>query len=227
MLHNPFLTLFFPKTCCCCGKHINSKLEHICISCRSTLPKTNFHLYKDNPLQKLFWGRINLENVYSYYKFMESGKIRKLIHHLKYKGMKEIGITVGRLYGSELMASGALEKIDCIVPVPIHRRKYKQRGYNQSHYFAEGLSIASGIENKKQVLQKFVHTSSQTKKSRYKRWKNVESSFRIKKKEELQNKHVLLVDDVLTTGATIEACGHKLLELPNVKITAATIACTI
>lgn len=227
MLYNPLLTLLFPKVCCCCGKHLNAKLSHICISCRSSLPKTNYHLYKENPLQKLFWGRIPLENVFSYYKFIDSGKIRRLIHHFKYKGMKEIGLTVGKMYGEELMQAGALEKIDCILPVPIHQKKIKRRGYNQSHFFAEGISIATGIENKKNLLEKHIHTSSQTRKSRYKRWKNVETSFKVVETEELLHKHVLLVDDVLTTGATIEACGQKVLELDGTKLTVATMACTI
>lgn len=227
MFYNPLLTLFFPKVCCCCGSFLNAKLEHICIGCRTSLPKTNYHLYRENPLQKIFWGRLALENVYSYYKFMDSGKIQRLIHQFKYKGMKEIGITVGKMYGKELMDAGALNGIDCIVPVPIHKKKEKMRGYNQSHFFAEGISISTGIESKKDAVEKYRHTSSQTRKSRYSRWKNVETSFQLKEKNELENKHILLVDDVLTTGATIEACGQKLLGVPGVKITVATMACTI
>lgn len=227
MLRNPFLTLFFPKVCCCCGKHLHAKLNHICLTCRSNLPKTNFHLYAENPLQKLFWGRIHFENVFSYYKFVGSGKIRRLIHHFKYKGMKEIGLTVGQMYGKELVSAGSLKKIDCIVPIPIHSKKKKQRGYNQSHYFADGISMATGIECVKEAVIKKVHTSSQTKKSRYKRWKNVETSFEVIQPEKLMHKHVLLVDDVLTTGATIEACGQKILALQGTKITVASMACTI
>ena len=227
MLQNPLLTLFFPKVCCCCGKHLHAKLQHICLSCRNSLPKTNFHLQQENPLQKLFWGRIPFHNVLSYYKFVDSGKIRRLIHHFKYKGMKEIGLTVGNMYGKELMAASSLEEVDCIVPVPLHKKKQKIRGYNQSHFFADGLSQSCGIECYKHAVEKSEHTASQTKKGRYKRWTNVSSSFQIVQPEKLENKHVLLVDDVLTTGATIEACGQKILAVPGTKITVATMACTI
>lgn len=229
MLINSFLSLLFPKICFGCGKHLSQKLEHICLTCRAALPRTNYHLQNENPLQKIFWGRIPIENIFSYYKFQKSARVQNLMHHFKYKGMKEIGITIGEMYAYELKKSHVLDDVDLIVPVPIHRKKLKQRGYNQSFYFAEGLSRSAQIENNSEILEKSIHTSSQTRKDRFSRWENVENSFSLvnKNTQLIKNKHLLLVDDVLTTGATIEACGRKLLEIEKVRISVATMACTI
>lgn len=229
MLLNSLLSLLYPRICFGCGKHLSQKLEHICLQCRAALPRTNYHLYNDNPLQKIFWGRLPIEKIFSYYKFQKSGSVQNLMHHFKYKGIKEIGITVGEMYGYELKKSSVLDGVDLIVPIPIHRKKMKLRGYNQSFYFAEGLSRSTNIDHNSKILEKSVHTSSQTRKSRYDRWQNVEHSFSLIEENIplLKNKHLLLVDDVLTTGATIEACGRKLLEVKEVRISVATMACTI
>ena len=226
MFHSLY-SILFPKICFGCGKHLQQKLNHICIECRASLPRTNYHKLQENPLNKIFWGRIPIENVFSYYQFQQSGKVRRLMHYFKYKGVKEIGITVGELYGNELMEANVVGNIDLIVPVPIHQKKIKERGYNQSQFLAKGISNSTGIEYDPEVVIKNLHTGSQTKKDRYSRWQNISSSFTVVKKDELVNQHILLVDDVLTTGATIEACGIQLLQQPGVKISVATMACTI
>ncbi|MCK6649934.1 MAG: ComF family protein [Bacteroidia bacterium] len=221
---NDFISLIYPKNCASCGNSLFKHEECLCTFCRYHLPKTNFHLQTGNPVEKLFWGRADLVSAAAYYAFGKGGKVQHLIHQLKYNGKKEIGLTIGKLYGHELKQSRKYETVDTIIPVPLHDKKKKKRGYNQSEYFAEGLSKSLNISTDTTTLIRGNESETQTKKSKYSRWQNVESIFHVVEPGKLENKHILLVDDVVTTGSTLEACALTLLKIPNVKVSVATIA---
>ncbi len=224
---NDFLSLIFPKVCASCGKSLFKTEESICVYCLYHLPKTDFHLYGDNPVVKLFWGRTNIHSASSLYSFSKGSKVQHLIHQLKYRGKKEIGTSLGKYYGKELKMSPMFSSANIVLPVPLHPKKLKKRGYNQSETFAQGLAESMNAENPNDVLIRTYASETQTKKSRFARWKNVEEIFTITSPEKLEGKHVLLVDDVVTTGATLEACANKILEIPDTKVSIATIASTM
>ncbi|MEW6467525.1 MAG: ComF family protein [Bacteroidota bacterium] len=223
-LFRSFLSLIFPSVCFACGKALYDTEDSICTLCHYHLPKTNYHLYSDNPVTRLFWGRVNISAASSCYRFAKDGKVQQLIHHLKYRGQKNIGKTVGRFYGAELLQSELFSTVELIVPVPLHKHKLKKRGYNQSDLFAEGLAQAMKKEYDPGILVRGAPTETQTRKSRFARFRNVDSVFHLRDPGRLEGKHILLVDDVVTTGSTLEACAGKLLEVPGVKVSVATIA---
>jgi ComF family protein len=187
-----------------------------------SLPKTNFHKDKDNPVNKVFWGRVDVEMATSFYLFSKKSKVQNLLYGLKYKGVKEVGIVLGELFGFELKESIFYRDIDFIIPVPLHKNKLKKRGYNQSEWIANGLSKSMKVPVKLDSLYRKSDSETQTKKSRYKRWENVGEIFGLANND-LEGKRILLVDDVVTTGATIEACAQLLVE-QNCKVLVATIA---
>lgn len=217
--------LLYPETCTACGRHLQHHEQLICLFCEQNLPQTNYHLETDNPIAKHFWGRIQLEQVAAYYFFSKGSRVQKLIHQLKYQGNRDIGIKIGQLYGKVLVQTLHFQTIDLIIPIPLHPKKQQKRGYNQSDLFAEGLSETMGINWSPEAIKRSVFSDTQTRKTRYNRWKNVDSIFAIQHTEQLHSKHILLVDDVITTGATIEACATEILALPNTKVSAVTIAC--
>ena len=220
------IDLLFPRICLACGNNCPVKLKQICLTCRSELPQTNWHLTKNHQLDKLFWGRLESEKATSFFKFEKGGKVQQLIHQLKYKGMKEVGVSLGEMAATELLKSDFFELIDCLVPVPIHPIKQQKRGFNQSQLIADGVANITSIPLHKTALIKSYNTSSQTKKSRFKRWLNVDTTFELTDKAIFKNKNVLLIDDVVTTGSTIEACAKELLKIEGVKINLLTIAAT-
>jgi len=227
MMLNSLIDLFFPKICYACGNAIESKLNHICLHCRHDLPRVDtFILQEDNPIEKIFWGRLQIEKATSFLQYQKDGKVQNLLYYLKYKGIKEIGISLGELTALELKETSFFNDIDLLLPVPIHRRKMKKRGFNQSHLIAEGVSKVSAIKVDKTAVQKIINTPSQTKKGRFQRWENVASSFKVIDNTALEQKHILIIDDVVTTGATIEALGLELLKLEGVKLSLLTIAST-
>lgn len=219
---NDFFNLIFPKLCCACNKGLLKNEDIICMDCIVSLPKSNFHTDKENPVNKIFWGRVELEMATSFYLFSRKSKVQNLLHHLKYKGVKEVGSVIGKMFGFELNESEYFGGIDFIVPVPLHKNKLKKRGYNQSEWIAHGLSKSMKIPVNTDSLFRKQDSQTQTKKSRYKRWENVGEIFGLLN-EELKGKKILLVDDVVTTGATIEACAQVLIQ-QNCKIIVATIA---
>jgi len=219
-----FIALLFPITCAACGKSLYKNEQSICTYCMYYLPKTNYHLAFDNPVAKIFWGRVSIHSAASYYSFNKGGKVQKLIHQLKYNGQKHVGVTVGKLYGQELKCVDDFNTVDVVIPVPLHPKRLKKRGYNQSDSFAEGLAESMDSEVNFRSLVRKEESSSQTKKSRYSRWQNVESIFGVQYPEQIAGKHILLVDDVVTTGATLEACAQTLLKVPDLKLSIATIA---
>jgi ComF family protein len=216
--------LFFPNLCLACRRHLPPHHSVLCLTCQYRLPKTNFHTYPDNPFAERFWGRAPIEAGAAFYYFTKGGKVQHLIHALKYEGRKEVGIQIGQWYGAQLRESPGFSNAEVIVPVPLHPRRQWERGYNQSDCFAEGLSDAMGIPWTPQAMARRRHTATQTHKSRLDRLHNVGELFAIADPHLLEGRHVLLVDDVMTTGATLEACALKLLELPGVRLSMATIA---
>jgi ComF family protein len=198
--------------------------EVICFKCLYHLPRTNFSFHRINPVSEIFWGRIDLDAVTSFLFFNKSGKVQRLMHNLKYRGRKDIGIFLGNLLGNELDKSPLFRNIDTVIPVPLHPIKQRKRGYNQSALIASGVSQAMKIELHLNNLVKVSNTASQTKKSRYERWKNVKNVFVITNEDALKHKHVLLVDDVITTGATIEASAQALKSVEGVSVSVASLA---
>jgi len=219
-----FLNLFFPDNCSACGNPLVSQEKVICMSCLFKLPKTNFHLQDENPISRIFWGRVRLETATSFLFFNKGGNVQELIHQLKYKGKKNVGIFLGKAFGNDLSKSPLFNSIDCIIPVPLHPKKERKRGFNQSLVISEGISETLQKPVLNDNLIRLVHTSTQTKKSRYSRWENVKDVFGIKSPEQLVNQHVLLIDDVLTTGATLESCAQKILEIDGTTVSVATLA---
>jgi ComF family protein len=223
-LLDDFISLFFPKTCMACGNSLFHNEEIICTSCLFHLPKTKFHLDKKNPASKVFWGRANIEMATALYFYTKGGKVQTLIHHLKYHGHEEIGIFLGQLYGAQLKESKYFKDVDIVIPIPLHKAKLKKRGFNQAESFAIGLAETMDITIDISSVIRNIETSTQTKKSRYKRWENVSEIFMIKETSKLENKHVLIVDDVITTGATMEACINALKTVEGIRVSVASIA---
>jgi ComF family protein len=190
------------------------------------LPVTNFHLHRDNPAEKIFMGRINVENASAYTYFNKQSVMQNLLHQLKYKGKKEIGLYFGRRMGEGFISSERYKDIEALIPLPLFFKREKKRGYNQASMIGEGIAEVMGLPVLKDVIVRRKHTETQTHKSRADRWENIEGKFELINKEKIEGKHVLLVDDVLTTGATLEACGSELLKAKGLTLSIATLAYT-
>ncbi|MGE0636781.1 MAG: ComF family protein [Bacteroidia bacterium] len=216
--------LIYPKICMACDRPLLKQEESLCTFCIYGLPKTGFHTESDNPVSRLFWGKSEIEGAASYFHFEKGGHVQQLIHKFKYKGFKEIGIEVGKHYGAELKNFTPYNTADIIVPVPLHKSKQRKRGYNQSEFFARGLSQTMNIPTDFSSVYRAKATDTQTRKSRFERFENVESIFQLKENHPLSGKHILLVDDVVTTGSTLEACCETLKAAGN-KVSVVTMAC--
>ena len=222
-----FISLIYPNICAACGNSLWKHEKIICTFCDLHLPRTDFHLERDNPVSRIFWGRVLIESAGSLYYFNKGNRVQSLIHQLKYKGRKDIGIWLGEKYGSYLKNSPFFDTVSLIVPVPLHKKKLMQRGYNQSEQFAIGLSRSMNIPLDVRALYRTRATETQTRKSRFRRWQNVEGLFAVNDPAKLSGHHILLVDDVITTGATIEACIQALKDIPGTVISVASIAVTL
>lgn len=196
----------------------------LCAHCLYHLPRTNFHTHKENPVREIFGGILPLYAATSLLFFNKGGMTQILVHKLKYDGKKEIGIYLGKLLGSQLMESELFRDADILLPVPLHPAKLKMRGYNQSEIIAMGMETVMNAKLHADVLFRTTHTPSQTRKSRYERWENVKDIFDVKNQKILEYKRVVLVDDVITTGATLEACAETLLSIPGIKLSVASLA---
>ena len=224
-LGSDLLSLFSPPQCCACGTALVRGEQLMCAHCLMKMPLTNFHKVRDNMIEKSFWGRIHIERATSYFFFVKGSDFQHLLHALKYNGRKDIGVTMGRRFGNELVRQPDFSHFDRIIPVPLHRDKLKKRGYNQSEMIARGMSKAMSVPIDTKTLVRTTFTETQTRKSRIERWENVKSVFAANPAVNLNDQHILLVDDVLTTGATIEGCAQALLNKnPDVKISVATLA---
>jgi ComF family protein len=222
-----FISLIYPNICASCGNSLWKHEKIICTFCDLHLPRTDFHLDQDNPVSRIFWGRVMIESAASLYYFNKGNRVQHLVHQLKYKGRKDIGICLGEKYGQMLRNSPLFDTVNLIVPVPLFKKKLMQRGYNQSEQFAEGLSRTMHIPYDGRVLLRTRATETQTRKSRFRRWQNVDGLFAVTDPAKLSGHHILLVDDVITTGATIEACIQEMIKVPDTLISVASIAVTL
>jgi len=194
------------------------------LHCLHHIPRTNFHLDPDNPVARLFYGKVNIERATSYFYFSKGSKYQTLLHDLKYKGMKELGEEIGKHFAIDLQQSPEFRSVDIICPVPLHPSKEKKRGYNQSWWIASGIAKQMNKELSSDNLHRITATETQTRKSRFARWQNVEGIFELSNPEAFSEKHILLIDDVVTTGATLEACAAAILSTTNAKVSIATLA---
>ena len=192
----------------------------------ASLPLTEFNLYRNNPVEKIFLGRVPIAFAFSYLYFNKGSIVRQLLHRLKYESDKEVGMFFGRLMGRAILNIPGVEPVDLIIPLPLHPRKEKSRGYNQAWLIAEGISEVTGIKASSNLMVRTSQTSTQTHKSRAERWQNTQGIFRVEKKENLEGRHILLVDDVITTGASLEACAKELIQC-GCMISMASMAYTV
>ena len=224
-LLNAVVGLFYPSVCAACGNSLFQWEKTVCTRCRSLLPKTGYERHEGNPLAQVFYGKVRLRAVTACYFFSKEGKVQHLIHELKYKDNPDAGVYLGQELGKTLREAPLFQDLDYLIPVPLHPKKEKERGYNQSLMIAQGVAEVTGVPVGTTFLTRSVYTSTQTHKSKEERWQNVKGIFELHHAEQLQGKYVLLIDDVLTTGATLEACALTLSVVPSITISCATAAC--
>jgi ComF family protein len=216
--------LFFPHRCPGCGDALHGPKECVCPDCLSRFPETGFATQPDNPVERLFWGRLALEAATSLYYFTGDSALQGALHSLKYQGDRATGTLLGRLLGRSLADAGRFDGIDALLPMPLHQRKLRLRGYNQAEVIARGVSDLTGVPVIHDALARRKHTDTQTRKSRLERWRNVSDAFHIANPGALQGRRLLLVDDVVTTGASLEACGSLLRTTGCRSLSLATVA---
>jgi len=219
-----FLDIIYPRTCEACGEVLLGGENLICINCLIDLPRTNSHIQMFDNVSNRFWGKLPVTDTITFLKFSKKGKVQKLLHELKYRNKPEVGKYLGKIYGVDLKSVGFDKKIDLIVAVPLHPTKLIQRGYNQADCIAQGLSEALEVPFETNAVKRLIYTPSQTKKSRIERFLNVENIFEVNDIEKIKNKRIAIVDDVLTTGSTLESLGITLLNSEAKEISIVTIA---
>lgn len=222
-----FFALFYPRLCYACQKALVQQEECICSFCNFHLPRTHMYKERENSLSRVFWGRADIETATALFYFQKGGRVQKLIHQFKYRGKKDVGMYLGRMLGSELNGSELWQPVDMIMPVPMHARKQHERGFNQSEVIARGIAETFHRPLELSNLVKTEKTETQTRKTRFRRWENVETVFSIVKPERLRSKNILLVDDVITTGSTLEACTQKIKEIPGTRVWLVSLAMTV
>ncbi len=223
-MYQALLNIFFPKVCYGCSGLLHDHEQYACTTCRHNFPVTNFHLNQDETALKVFYGRLPISAATALLRFEKKGVTQNLIHNLKYKGYEDIGVFLGSWLGEELKHIPEYQTVDMVIPVPLHKNKLRKRGYNQVSKFAQEIAKSLNAEYVDDVLIKVTNTNSQVTKSRLTRWLSNVEIFKVVNAEKIQNKHILLVDDIITTGATLEACGTVLLKNNQVKISIATMA---
>jgi ComF family protein len=219
-----FIALIFPRLCAACNNSLIAREHVLCTNCLYNLPYTNFHLLADNIVARQFWGKLPIEAAYALFYFTKGGNVQNMVHRFKYDGMQQIGVLLGEIAGSQLQQNPTFSGVDHIIPVPLHSSKLRKRGFNQSACFANGLASKLNALVEEHNLVRIIATETQTRKKRFARFENMQEVFSIADPEKLVNKHVLLVDDIVTTGSTLEACGAELLKIPGLKLSIATIA---
>lgn len=218
------INLFFPKVCSGCSSFLLSNENVICTVCRHDIPLTNHHLNSENEAFKKFYGRIPVIHTSALFYFHKKGIVQELIHNLKYKGHEEIGTILGEWYAEDLKTITLLQSVNEIIPVPLHQRKFKERGYNQVTTFGKALSSNLNIFYNESLLIRNVYSKTQSKKNLLGRTEGIETIFDVAYTEKDHDKHFLLIDDVITTGATLEACSKALLKIPGAKISIVCMA---
>jgi ComF family protein len=221
---NHFISLFYPNICAVCSQNLVSGEEIICLSCLQKIPRTGLHREKDNFIEQRFWGKADLERATAFYYFNKKSEFQKILHKLKYHDGKEIGVFLGKYAAAEISENQDFREFDYIIPVPLHPNKLRKRGYNQSFCIAQGLAEVLGVKIDTENLIRVIENPTQTKKSVYERWTNTKGIFAVKDAQLFENKRLLLVDDVLTTGSTLIACAEAIHEVCNAKISIFTLA---
>ncbi|XMO88411.1 phosphoribosyltransferase family protein [Algibacter sp. AS12] len=218
------VNLFFPKVCYACHNLLGDNEETICLDCRHDLPITNFHFDNNDSVKKVLYGRAEVENGTALFRFEKKSHVQRLIHNLKYRKHEHIGFVLGNWLGGELQTLDAYKDIDIVIPVPLHKKKLKNRGFNQVAKFGQQIAEALNAQYVDDVLLKVTNTKSQVTKKRFARWTNDNQLFTLENPLKIENKHILIVDDLITTGATLEACILVLKEAKNIKISITVMA---
>ena len=224
---NCLVDIFYPETCIGCGRVLYRPSRLICPVCSCDLPRCEFCFFKDNRAEMLFKGRVDLQSVASLYYFRKKGIVQKMMHALKYGGRQDVGEFLGWALAAEMVSAGRFREIDLVLPVPLHPAKRRKRGYNQVSGFGRVLSESLGVPFREDILERRIPGRSQTRKDRVMRNRALMDSFRISKSNELINKHVLIVDDIITSGATLEACARVILPVPGARVSLASMAFTL
>ena len=218
------VNLFFPKVCSGCNSFLLTNENVICTICRHDIPLTNHHLNPDNDASKKFYGRIPILHASALFYFHKKGIVQQLIHNLKYKGHEEIGSIIGEWYAEDLSKMDFIQTVDEIIPVPLHPRKLKERGYNQVTTFGKALSSSLNLIYNDSLLNRNKYSKTQSKKNLLGRTEGIETVFDVTYTEQDHDKHFLLIDDVITTGSTLEACSRALLKMPGARISIVCMA---
>ncbi len=221
---NDLLELIYPSLCIACGERLVSQEKFVCMKCWLDLPVTNFHLDPDNNVARLFWGRVKIEQATAFFYYRKGSRYQQLIHFIKYRGLKELGYEAGIRLGDLLSTAVRFNSSELIVPVPLHPKKEKNRGFNQSEWIARGIAVSFNHPVVSDNLYRQVYNPTQTRKDRYGRWQNVEGIFMVRDPGRFEGRHILLVDDVITTGSTLEACASAILKIPGTSVSIATLA---
>lgn len=220
------ISLFYPRLCPACSSILQHHERVICLDCQLHFPETDFHEVDNRQLEHVFAGRVEVAKVAALFSYKKGNRIQKLLHNLKYNGQYELGVFLGEYYGKILAQQSWISSIDLILPIPLHPKKEKQRGYNQSEAIVKGVSQATGIPYRTDILFRTTHTGTQTKKSRFSRWENVKEVFCVSDPEHIYEQRVIICDDVLTTGATMEAAVHKVQEAKSGEVFVIALATT-
>ena len=210
-LLSDFTGLFFPEYCLGCSSGLVKGEEILCTRCILDLPRTGYQLTDENPIKEKFIGRLPVKYATAFLKFRKTGLVQHLLHQLKYNHHPEVGRRLGIFFGKEMKGAGLANEFDIIIPMPLHRSRQVKRGYNQSTMFAEGLMNSLGVPYNDTAAVRKNNTSTQTRKNKAERWENVNLAFSVRDPGAIRNKRMLLVDDIITTGASIEACGQELV----------------
>jgi ComF family protein len=217
------LHLAYPHLCAGCGNDSLQADQWLCLRCQALLPHTGFERHHLNPVDRLFWGRLPLLEATAQFYFTKESMIQSLMHRIKYSGAQDLARHLGSIMGARLAGAARFESVDALVPLPLHRSREKARGFNQATLLCQGMESAWGRPVWEDAVQRNAATDTQTRKTRIERWQNMDGRFSAPDPARLQGKHLLLVDDVVTTGATLEACGRALLSIPGVQLSIATL----
>lgn len=223
-LINDFMSLIYPRFCEACEGLLHKNESRICHLCEVKLPRSAFHTESQNPVTMILAGRVPVEKVLCLFLFEKSGKVQKLLHAIKYKNQKELATYLGKWLAEDFKGSETVAAFDAVIPIPLHPKKLKTRGYNQSAFFAKGIAAGLGCQLLEHSLVRTINTPTQTKKRKFERWENVEGVFQLASGLDFKNKHILLVDDVITTGATIDAAWQVLKDVEGLLISVACLA---